>query len=70
MHLVLEVRGYDRLLYAGDAEIRTADADRASDPPHEWEVVLRVPNIQVAHFQMRRGERVRIALADGRSWPA
>jgi|GEM_PF-5405369 len=67
--LILEVRGYSQLLYAGEAEIRAAAPAHASSPPHDWEVLLRVPNVEVAQFQMRRGERVRIALQDGRSWP-
>ena len=62
----IEVRGWDDLLFQGEAEIRPTPG--ASGPAFEVEFL--VPNVQVAQFQMRRGERVLIAVEEGAAIPA
>jgi hypothetical protein len=59
----IEVRGWDDLLYQGEAEIRPT-------PGPAFEVEFLVPNVQVAQYQMRRGERVLVSAEDGAATPA
>ena len=61
----IEVRGYDGLLFAGDAEIQPVDLGQ-----YQWAVEFLVPNAQIAQFQMRRGERVSVVVGEGSSRPA
>ncbi|MCG8588579.1 MAG: hypothetical protein MJE66_04745 [Proteobacteria bacterium] len=56
----IDVYGSEGLLYSGEAWVQALDDDE-----YDWEVEFRVPNTQVAQFQMRRGERVSIALEEG-----
>ncbi len=61
----IEVRGYDGLLFAGEAEIQRLERGQ-----YQWAVEFVVPNAQIAQFQMRRGERVSVAVGEGSSRPA
>ena len=61
----IQVRGPDGLLFEGPARFASGEGEWS------WCAEFLVPNTQVAQFQMRRGEEVRVCVNDGpghRAW--
>ncbi len=61
----IQVRGTDGLLFDGEACISPGEGEWT------WRAEFRVPNTQIAQFQMRRGEEVRVSVDDAsthRAW--
>lgn len=58
MGIQVAVHAQDEILFAGKADVET-DEGKAGG----WSLVFEVPAAQVAQFQMRRGERVHVAVA-------
>ena len=53
----IEVRGYDRVLFSGEA-----DFEPCSEEGYDWQIHFVVPNHEVAQFQMRAGEEVNVSV--------
>ena len=66
MATTIRVQGYDGILFEGEGEIGPVEGGEWT-----WRLDFIVPNTQVAQFQMRRGEEVRLTLDDDavhRAW--